>query len=57
MAGQGIPLGVGDLGLTHVLEFIEMMDYGGADICQPDISQVGRIHWHSENRGRSRRTR
>lgn len=41
MAGQGIPLGVGDLGLTHVLEFIEMMDCGGADICQPDISQVG----------------
>jgi len=41
MAGQGIPLGVGDLGLTHVLEFIEMMDRGGADICQPDISQVG----------------
>jgi L-alanine-DL-glutamate epimerase-like enolase superfamily enzyme len=41
MAGKGIPLGVGDLGLTHVLEFIEMMDRGGADICQPDISQVG----------------
>ncbi len=36
-----IDLGVGDLGLTHVLEFIEMMDHGGADICQPDISQVG----------------
>jgi L-alanine-DL-glutamate epimerase-like enolase superfamily enzyme len=32
---------VGDLGLTHVREFIEMMDHGGADICQPDISQVG----------------
>jgi L-rhamnonate dehydratase len=41
MSGKGIPLGVGDLGLTHVLEFIEMMDRGGADICQPDISQVG----------------
>ena len=41
MAGQGIPLGVGDLGLTNVIEFIEMMDRGGADICQPDISQVG----------------
>ena len=41
MAGQGLDLGVGDLGLTHVLEFIEMMDRGGADICQPDISQVG----------------
>ncbi len=41
MAGHGIALGVGDLGLTHVREFIEMMDRGGADICQPDISQVG----------------
>ena len=34
-------LGGGDLGLTHVREFIEMMDRGGASICQPDISQVG----------------
>jgi L-rhamnonate dehydratase len=41
MAGQGVPLGVGDLGLTHVDEFIEAMDRGGASICQPDISQVG----------------
>lgn len=41
MAGRGLPLGVGDLGLTHVNEFIEMMDQGGADICQPDITQVG----------------
>ena len=41
MAGQGIPIGVGDLGLTNVIEFIEMMDRGGANICQPDISQVG----------------
>ena len=41
MSGHGVPLGVGDLGLTHVLEFIEMMDRGGAEICQPDISQVG----------------
>ena len=41
MAGHGLDLGVGDLGLTHVLEFIEMMDKGAADICQPDISQVG----------------
>ncbi len=41
MAGHGLPLGVGDLGLTHVREFIEMMDRGGADICQPDISEVG----------------
>lgn len=41
MARHGIPLGVGDLGLTHVLEFIEAMDRGGASICQPDISMVG----------------
>jgi L-rhamnonate dehydratase len=41
MSGKGMPIGVGDLGLTHVREFIEMMDFGGADICQPDISEVG----------------
>ncbi|MGB6690117.1 MAG: mandelate racemase/muconate lactonizing enzyme family protein [Terracidiphilus sp.] len=41
MSRHGLPTGVGDLGLTHVREFIEMMDSGGASICQPDISQVG----------------
>ena len=41
MAGRGLPIGVGDLGLTHVREFVEMMDRGGADICQPDVSEVG----------------
>jgi L-rhamnonate dehydratase len=41
MSRHGLPTGVGDLGLTHVREFIEMMDRGGAGICQPDISQVG----------------
>lgn len=41
MAKHGIPLGVGDLGLTHVDEFIEMMERGGAAICQPDITMVG----------------
>lgn len=41
MARHGLPIGVGDLGLTHVNEFIEMMDRGGAAICQPDISMVG----------------
>jgi L-rhamnonate dehydratase len=41
MSRHGLPTGVGDLGLTHVREFIEMMDLGGASICQPDISQVG----------------
>ncbi len=41
MSHHGLPIGVGDLGLTHVREFVEMMDHGGASICQPDISQVG----------------
>lgn len=41
LSRHGIPLGVGDLGFTHVREFIEMMDRGGASICQPDITQVG----------------
>jgi L-rhamnonate dehydratase len=41
MAAHGVPLGVGDLGLTHVDEFVEAMDKGGASICQPDISHVG----------------
>lgn len=41
MSRHGLPTGVGDLGLTHVREFIEMMDHGGASVCQPDISQVG----------------
>jgi L-rhamnonate dehydratase len=41
MSHHGIEIGVGDLGLTSVREFIEMMDHGGASICQPDISQVG----------------
>lgn len=41
MAGRGITLGVGDLGLTHVDEYVEFMDRGGADICQPDITMVG----------------
>jgi L-alanine-DL-glutamate epimerase-like enolase superfamily enzyme len=41
MAGHGIPIGVGDLGLTHVDEFILMMERGQADICQPDITMVG----------------
>jgi L-alanine-DL-glutamate epimerase-like enolase superfamily enzyme len=36
-----IQTGVGDLGLTHVDEFIEFMDRGGAAICQPDITMVG----------------
>ena len=41
MADAGLPLGVGDLGLTHADEFIEAMDRGRASICQPDITMVG----------------
>jgi L-rhamnonate dehydratase len=41
LAKAGLPLGVGDLGLTHVNEFIEAMDRGRAEICQPDITNVG----------------
>jgi L-alanine-DL-glutamate epimerase-like enolase superfamily enzyme len=41
MAKEGIPLGVGDLGLTHVDEFIEYMERGGASVLQPDITMVG----------------
>lgn len=41
LAREGVPLGVGDLGFTHVDEFIEAMDRGGASICQPDITMVG----------------
>ncbi len=41
LAREGVPLGVGDLGLTHVDEFIQFMDQGGASICQPDITSVG----------------
>jgi L-alanine-DL-glutamate epimerase-like enolase superfamily enzyme len=41
MAEAGLPLGVGDLGLTHANEFIEAMDRGRASICQPDITMVG----------------
>lgn len=41
MAEAGISLGVGDLGLTHVDEFVDAMDKGRASICQPDITSVG----------------
>lgn len=41
MAAAGLPLGVGDLGFTHVNEFIDAMDHGGVSICQPDITMVG----------------
>ena len=57
MAGRGVPLGVGDLGLTHVDEFIEAMDRGKADICQPDITHGRRLHPHQAHRRRGGRTR
>ncbi len=38
MAEAGLPIGVGDLGLTHVNEFIEAMDRGGA----PFASRISR---------------
>jgi L-alanine-DL-glutamate epimerase-like enolase superfamily enzyme len=41
MAKEGIPLGVGDLGLTHVDEFVDYMERGGASVLQPDITMVG----------------
>ncbi len=41
MAEAGLPLGVGDLGFTHVNEFIDAMDRGCASICQPDITMAG----------------
>lgn len=58
MAGHGVLLGAGDLGLTHVNEFIEIMERGRVDICQPDITMVGgftgirRIARAAEERGR-----
>ncbi len=58
MAGNGVLIGAGDLGLTHVNEFIEMMERGRVDICQPDITMVGgftgirRIARAAEERGR-----
>ena len=41
MAEAGLPLGVGDLGFTHVNEFVDAMERGCASICQPDITMVG----------------
>jgi L-alanine-DL-glutamate epimerase-like enolase superfamily enzyme len=40
LAKCGIPIGIGDLGLTHLSEFVELLD-AGAGICQPDITCVG----------------
>jgi L-rhamnonate dehydratase len=39
--GWGVPIGVGDLGLTTHWEFVDLLDRGKCDIAQPDISMVG----------------
>jgi L-alanine-DL-glutamate epimerase-like enolase superfamily enzyme len=41
LAREGFPLGIGDLGLTHVDEFVAFAERGAGDIWQPDISMVG----------------
>jgi L-alanine-DL-glutamate epimerase-like enolase superfamily enzyme len=39
--GWGIPIGVGDLGLTTHFEYADVFERGKCDIAQPDISVVG----------------
>jgi L-alanine-DL-glutamate epimerase-like enolase superfamily enzyme len=41
LANEGVRLGVGDLGLTHVAEFVAFAERGAGDVWQPDISQAG----------------
>jgi L-alanine-DL-glutamate epimerase-like enolase superfamily enzyme len=41
LAREGFPLGIGDLGLTHVDEFVVFAERGVGDVWQPDISMVG----------------
>jgi L-alanine-DL-glutamate epimerase-like enolase superfamily enzyme len=41
LATEGVRLGVGDLGLTHVAEFVAFAEAGAGDVWQPDISQAG----------------
>jgi L-alanine-DL-glutamate epimerase-like enolase superfamily enzyme len=40
-AGQGVPIGGGDMGLTTRFEFLDMLDRGRCDIAQPDVTMVG----------------
>lgn len=40
-AGQGVPIGGGDLGLTSVAEFESMFEVGRIDIAQPDVTMFG----------------
>jgi L-alanine-DL-glutamate epimerase-like enolase superfamily enzyme len=41
LAAEGIRLGIGDLGLTHVDEFVAFGERGAGDVWQPDLSQAG----------------
>jgi len=41
LAGHGVRLGIGDLGLTHLAEFVELTERGAGDVWQPDITVVG----------------
>jgi L-alanine-DL-glutamate epimerase-like enolase superfamily enzyme len=41
LAGRGVPIAGGDLGLTTRFEFMAMMDEGRVDIVQPDVSMCG----------------
>jgi L-alanine-DL-glutamate epimerase-like enolase superfamily enzyme len=41
MSGRALPLGIGDLGLTHVAEFVAFAERGAGDVWQPDVSMVG----------------
>jgi L-rhamnonate dehydratase len=41
LAGRGVRLGIGDLGLTHVQEFVELTERGAGDVWQPDPTMVG----------------
>jgi L-rhamnonate dehydratase len=41
LAGHGIAIGGGDLGSTTRHDYIDLMDRGKIDICQPDVSMVG----------------
>jgi L-alanine-DL-glutamate epimerase-like enolase superfamily enzyme len=41
LASEGVAIGIGDLGLTHVDEFVAFAERGAGDVWQPDVSQAG----------------
>lgn len=41
LAGHGVPIGAGDMGLTTRFEYAQIMDQGKADIVQPDVGMAG----------------